>query len=161
MTADLDVSARSTGCIRWPELGSFWSDGGEGGMWVYAFWPTNSAATREDPFIRCHGPAATINLTRPDFIVKDAGEIYDPPRAPRVVPADFDPESGQYMLDVLDAGLPVLAAVCLGTTEITFMHEGQYWFATDADLTQEGLDVVGALNLLYERSFRLVTYLDT
>ena len=141
-----------TGWVNWPVRlpHSRWQDSGEGGMWVHAFWPCDFSAGTDlhDSFIRCTGPEAVIALPTQDAPIGDtAATIYD-----------RQPDGKEY----LDAGVPVLAAVCLGTTSISYVDAdtGAYWQCTEVDLTGRGQALLRTLSNLYSRSPILVTYLD-
>ncbi len=126
-----------------------------------------------DPFVRCIGPDSTILLPRshtrvagpdktivlplPDVVSDDPGQIYY---------RDFDarPNWGDEDYDRwhLDAGVGVLAAVCLGTSGPSWCDaDGNYWACTDETLTENGRQLLAHLDALYSRGHHFVTYLDT
>jgi hypothetical protein len=145
-----------SGWVDWPHPSpTRWHDTGEGGMWVYAFWPYDT----DQAFVRCNDVESTIALPMPDFVTSDkANEIYlgVEELGNRAVTID-----GQIMA-ALDAGTPVLAAVCLGSTSSSYANPaGAYWQCTVNDLTDEGMTLIRLLTMLYRRRVVLITYLDT
>ncbi len=170
----------ATGGVNWPAGQPEWKVTGEGGMWVHAFWladfstpqtqyryavaPDHPLAEvtdvyQRDPFIRCHGPETTICLPQPDCPVSDSTpRVYHP--RPEL---DRDTDLEGYTIGVYDAGYAVLAAVCLGTSGMSFRHAdtGEPWQCTEDDLSHQGLAALAVLDLLYGRAAVLVTYLDT
>lgn len=167
----------STGWIKWPDISSGeWTDSGEGGVWVYAFWPcqfseevtkptyavppdhelaSETMTFEYDPFVRCIGPESTIALPNPDVLLSD-DQIY---------PLEDVPLSAQDreadLWHMFDAGVPVLAAVCLGTSGHSYVNNDGYWHCAEDDLTDKGQALLAVLNQLYTREPVLVTYLDT
>lgn len=162
-----------TGYISWPKGRRARPADGDG-MWVYAYWlyepvkdPVFVDALAKDPFVRCFGAEHTVQLPRPAMVASpNAPELYPPDREVRpVAPTDRDAlHRGNYLRSTLDAGKPVLAAVCLGTTSRVFAHEDdaqRYWYASWADLTRAGRGLVARLSKLYgPRTTHLVTYVD-
>lgn len=160
----------NTGYVCWPELPHpRWRDTGEGGMWVYAHWPVEAAAVEPraidevptditvDPFIRCHGPEATIALPLPDAVASPNGaEIYDSSwfDARPTEPADM-------LRAIYGASTPVLASVCLGTSGTAYADDNGYFHAGMDDITDRGWVAIIALNRLYGRQPVIITYLDT
>lgn len=114
-------------------------------MWAYAF--VLAKPYGSEPFEPCIGPGSTIMLTEPDVIVGDPGRVYD------VGTYDNEPT----------VGMPVLAAVLLGSTNLSLWSERDvaYFTATADDLTPEGVALLDALQALYERPVAIVTFLDT
>lgn len=168
----LDQQEGSTGWINWP---THLNDTGEGGMWVYAFWvsdldsrtivvnenePAEKIAILRDSFVKCFGPQTTLALPWQNFVVSsNERQIYVPSE-------DFpDPKEDRdaFNMAIADAGVPVLAAVCLGTSVHSWTdYEGNdYWSCTEEDLTKPGHMLVASLNRLYGREAILITYLDT
>lgn len=149
--------AASSGWVVWPELGERWHDTGEGGMWVHAFWLADYSRDDSDPFVHCCGVQATIALPHPDVVAGvwpgtlPDGRFYQPLSWPR-------PDS-----DVLrNAGPPVLAALCLGSTGVSYCTDDDgYFICAPGDLTGAGKRLLAAASQLYEREPVIVTYLDT
>ena len=162
-----------SGWITWPERRTDYTATGGAGMWVYAFWLADYrrheilGGLPRDLFIHCHGPEFTLTMPRPAHVtspnhntVYPDGRIRQPvePLAPDAV------ERGNYLRSVLDAGAPVIAAVCLGSTATVYAHPdtGQFWYATLADLSRKGRKLIATLNdMLGPRPAELVTYMDT
>lgn len=174
-------SPDESGCIDWPDA---LHDSPEGGMWVYAFWlaeyrevdrplfPEQSltselldgplyATVDEDPYVKCTGPDATITLAKPNQVVS-VNSLYPAERLQRYVPPGSSAkERERYLLSVYDAGAPVLAAICLGSTSRSLVYaDGSRWECTLTDLTKAGTKIIKLLNQLYNREACLVTFLD-
>ncbi len=155
----------ATGFVDWPKAGGVWTDSGEGGMWVYAFWlakthPPDLEFRWPDPFIACHGVEATVCLPLPDSIVSDNPEQIYFRDFDELPDRDADPEG--YTIGVMDSGYQVIAAVCLGSTGNTWLDDqGRHWQCRPETLNSRGRALIVALNALYDREPVLVTYLDT
>lgn len=146
----------STGWVTWPSLPSErWHDTGEGGMWVMAYY---LASPGRDDFVRCCGPKGTIALPLPDREISPAASrVYRDIEGTAALPWGMDRTEAVY-----DAGWPVLAAFCVGTSGTSLADaNGDYFDASFEDLTLRGANVLTALSQLYGRSPVLVTYLDT
>lgn len=121
-----------------------------------------------DEFIRCVGPDSTAILPALDdarVVSANVKDLYPPEHLVekplgRHVPWE---ERERYLLYTLSAGAPVLAAVCLGTTNTAWTDPktGEPWQATFGDLTRPGKRLVRGLEALYDRAADIVTYLDT
>lgn len=169
-----------TGCVKWPRVGRNFHHTTGDGMWVTAFYRTafapaqldlvleksGTAAARRlvDSFIRCHGPGETVALPLPDCVVSpDAERIYPASISPVEV-GPSGPASGriEWLRFVLDAGVPVLAAVNLGSTHQVFAHTdtNDYWHASVKDLTWSGRRLLRNLAQLYGRRPHLLTYIS-
>lgn len=124
--------------------------------------------TRRDPFVHCHEVLGTIALPMPDVIASpNTHRVYgNTAKHAASYPADTKDADARerWAIDTLSAGLPVLAAVCLGTTAHTYVHKtaGDYWYADIKQLTWSGRRLVQFLSDLYgDRQVELVTYVDT
>ena len=167
------------GYITWPDR-RFTTDPLLGGMWVYAFWladytePVDAGLNivnaditglARDPFIHCSGPEHTIMLPKPERALR-GGNVYPSDlEQPPVDPTDPDALArGTYLRHTLDAGVPVLAAICLGSTAKVYVNGTQdtYWAATPKDLNRRGRKLMKALSDLFgaDRPVELVTYVD-
>lgn len=158
------------GCVRWPVDVPDWTDSGEGGMWVTAYWLADFESVVEskgrtwdgieftvprDPFIKCHGPDSTIGLPVPEWVTSpNYAQVYEV----------TDPEDDPHTIDVnpYSAGRGVLAAAVLATTRASYVNsDGKHWHAEVADLTVLGQKIIQVISLNYLRTPVLVTYLDT
>lgn len=123
----------------------------------------------EDPFLYCHGPDATIALPQPDSVASTTADLIYPD-----YDRDHDQEPGppvnyrdpqlveRRILDTMDAGRPVLAAVLLGTCGSAWVNDtGELWVCRTQNLTWPGRGLLTQLARLYSRDPVLVTYLDT
>lgn len=140
----------NVGCVNWPI--ETCENTGEGGMWVYVF---VLAEDREDEFVHCCGPATTISLPMPDVVTSDPGRVYEG------APSDPGDETSHAWCN---AGRPVLAAACLGTSGGSWYDErfGRYWACAREDLTEAGRTLMDGLSALYGGAIvHLTTYLDT
>lgn len=170
-----------TGYVRWPKKipGS-----GQGGTFVYAFWTADYTEKRPDetglvelltgscdetveadPFVTCSGPDNVIALPQPGLTFgPTCGEVYPPiPDAlSHVTPSHPDTRMRErYLAWTRDCGAPLLAAICLGSSNASYLPDGQTaWTAGMKDLTRPGRKIVSALDALYGRRAHLVTYLD-
>ncbi len=136
-------------------------------MFVYAFAPCahthpdpvegQSVPRMRDAFVVCNEVEHVIALPMPDCPVSDTTSlIYD--MSPTAVPmSPADPVGYD------NAGVPVLAAVCLGTSRLAYQHvtTGQPWQCTVEDLTAQGYSLYALLSQLYGRGLVLGAYLDT
>jgi hypothetical protein len=178
-----------TGYIRWDALfRNGFRTTGEGGCWVYAFWPAaydhpqprpdaglSLVANRPedtvavvstvltDRFVRCHGVEHTIGLPLPDApLSPNAAQIYPPEAAVEYAGPTADPDRrDRYLHYMENAGTPVLAAVCLGSDARAWANHEGYWWACRKDLTWRGRLLLQWLDRLYRRRAHLVTFLDT
>lgn len=175
--------SNGTGYIRWPRSGNGFVKTGENGMWVYGFWPADPTIaqldaglelvvtepeprTYLDSFVRCHGPLGTLALPLPDSVASPNEDLlYLNEQAPAYVGPSGNPDQRlAYLEHTLDAGRPILAGICLGTIDETWLdEEGGYWCATEFDLTRKGRKLINLMSDLYgaDRRPLLVTYLDT
>jgi hypothetical protein len=164
-----------SGHVNWPSERDGYHDTGEGGLWAYVFFlqqPEGDA----DPFDDCSDPGTVIMLPRPDVVCHDDGGIYDPhmtykpyPQAPRAdmlsrtAATDYAHALQSHDREMLDAGMNVLAAVCLGSTGRSWFSDrnGAYFKVTADELDVDGRQLIDTLAEFYGRSPHFVTYLDT
>lgn len=170
------------GYIRWPGTEHASNREDQYGTWVYAFWlaeytepveagleivpDTEAAASTEkllrDPFIHCEGPDYTIALPQPHNAL--GGSLVYPATRRLEYTEPLDPDAihrGNYLRYTMDAGAPVLAAVCLGSVPFVYTLGVAGWLATPKDLTRKGRKLVDAISELYGgRPAHLVTYVD-
>ncbi len=156
------------GYVNWPNRTAD-TDDSFGGMWVYAFWraeytesvdagvdlfKANVAAVHKDPFIHAEGAEHVIALPVP-WRAMFSHSIYPTDRVVPSVPVTMENiQRGDFIRYTLDAGVPVLAAVCLGTSSVTYTG----WFCQRGSLTKPGRKLLDVLNTLYGRQAELITY---
>lgn len=158
----------ASGCVRWPVHLDTHSD--RPGMWVYAMVPAQ-AADEAEQFTHCLGPAGTLLLPEPDFLTGSSPEVYPvavtaPPitipdrLVGRRAVATYTEQTQQEIMARCDFGEPVLAAVCLGTSNRSWVHpDGQYWRCTSDRVTARGNQLLAGLQAQFGTHPRLVTYL--
>lgn len=165
------------GYIKWPGAGYGLNDD-KYGTWVYAYWLAQYTEPLEagldivdganvehqlrDPFIHCEGPDYTIALPE-THCVFNATAVY--PTARRLEYTDpLDPDAihrGNYLRYTMDAGAPVLAAICLGSVPFAYTLGVAGWMADMHHLTRKGRKLIAAVSELYDgREAHLVTYVD-
>ena len=130
--------ASNTGYINWP---IYLKNTGEGGMFVYAVVPALES------FQMCCGVASCC-LVMGEVLVEEEKEFF-----PHASLEEFRFEN---FLSV-----PLLAAVCLGSSGGSFWDGEEYWHCTMSDLTDAGSQLVGMLRELYGVEPELLTFLDT
>lgn len=163
---------RASGCVQWPV--HLPAHPHRPGTWVFAMVPAQ-AADQAEQFTHCMGPAGTILLPAPVFMVEAESppdvyqvEVAMPPiEIPdrligREVVYAYTEAAQQEIMARCDSGRPVLAAVCLGTTNRSWVQpNGEYWHCTSDLITPKGRTLLAALQDLYKTHPRLVTYLTT
>jgi hypothetical protein len=143
--------------VNWPVPStepedSDWRSTGEGGMFAYAVWPTQSAECMvdvrpqmplPDVMVRAYGPM------EPAFEAQSRNHRYNPD-------ANFYEEAFNDMEEVG-------TAVFLGSTYASLVeHGGGSYFSVEASaLTEAGAAMVAALTEAYGTEPTFVTYLDT
>lgn len=143
-----------SGFIAWPK---HLKNTGEGGMFVYAVVPPTEAFS-DDKFIHCSG-VDSVYLEYPGRLLEEDSEN-------RVLERAWFPDitlSYEYQNRLT---IPLLAAVCLGSTGGAWYDEaaggsGRYWICTLDDLTVRGISLMANLRDLYGREAQLLTFLDT
>jgi hypothetical protein len=148
--------AREVGWVAWPKDGDGWKNTHEGGMWVYAFWLTQE---ENEPWAHCSGPAGTLLLPLPDVCVGTWPERKDP----FYEPVDWSGGTTEARSRAsVDAGPAVLGALCLGTTDASWLSDTEgYFICSPGDLTAECMALLGMTSRMLGRPVVLVTYLDT
>lgn len=163
-----DQEIYTSGWVRWPTHLDVHPD--RAGMWVYAVVPAQ-AANELEQFTHCTGPSETLLLPEPDFLTGSSPEVYPvavsaPPIAipdrlvGRRAVATYTEQAQQEIMARCDFGEPILAAVCLGTSNRSWVHpNGRYWRCTFDLVTVEGNALLARLQSLFGTHPRLVTYL--
>lgn len=129
----------NNGFVNWPNANPAIHNSCEGGMSVYALWPESreeraAPGWNEEGFYNCFS-GFRIKASVSESPVSDVSEVRD---------------------------RPMYAAICLGTSGGSWVKEdGEFWEASAVDLTDGGLELVAALNVLYGTDAKLVTVVDT
>ena len=132
--------ASNTGYVNWP---IYLKNTGEGGMFIYAVVPAQKS------FQRCCGVASCC-LLMGEVLVEECAE------------KEFFPHLSleDYRFENF-LSVPLLAAVCLGSSGGSFWDGEEYWCCTTSDLTDAGFRLVMMLGELYGVEPELLTFLDT
>lgn len=127
-----------TNAVYWDYLN--YEDSGEGGLYAYAFFLAN------DNDYECVEASNTISLPGPDALV-NGHDFY----ATRLDNNWWEESAGEQ----------VLAAIYLGSTSSSLLNQNGYFEVTEAHLDNRMLQALNLLKIVYERDFKIITYLDT
>lgn len=151
-----------SGYINWFRLNQTWYDTGQGSTFVYAFWLADYTQRGRD-----HG----VGILKPEnahpdwFVHAESAEsvVFS------VTPGDW--VISPNLTDVYDThdthdthltSRPVLAAVCLGTSDAVYANARRtaYWWCGYDDLIRPGKKLIQRLTDLYLRPPVILTYLN-